>query len=49
MWIQDRTSERERKKLMAWWTARKLRAKSLGKTPVRWKPRGKLRWPSKKK
>ncbi len=36
-------SNKEMRELQEWWDRRKKRAEMLGKTPVRWQPRGKLR------
>ena len=36
-------SYREREELQAWWERRKKRAEMLGKTPVKWQPKGNLR------
>ena len=37
------TSYKEQKELLEWWEKRKKRADMLGKTPVKWKPKGNLK------
>jgi hypothetical protein len=48
MW-QARISKKEQRELAEWWEERKKEAERLGKTPVKWEPKGKLRWPKRKK